>query len=452
MQFTISDYYKEVVINDNPRTIAISEDGDMIAIGSKNIIWLITYSNFSCEMKKLEKHTGYINNMCFSSNGNKLCSCDTDGIVYDWNIENQNTSCIKLESSIKEIFCVTYSHDNKIFVCVGKDKVIRFFDTETCRLKQTILGNTSWVRSIAFSPDDKYIATVGDDKMIWIWDITTHTLVKKLVGHDRIILSVDFSKDGEYILTCGLDRTIKLWKWKNSINTCIHSYNLNKFYCYEQVKFLDKVNFLCCDPHSIELWSLLYNRVIAFSGGTENYNRAFASIGNTIISVGPGGLVTQWEINIPNIIKIKDFKGHIGGINSVDLSSDSKIAVTAGNDGTVRIWDVESGREIMEPLCDHKGEVLSVKLDKTANKLISVGKGKIIQWEIYSGKKQIIDVFSSNIIGCNFSNASFLNNNKLISSFIKSLYYNGADVPKEYEPKPNPFERNNEETGDKESE
>lgn len=452
MQWAITDYYRKVVINDIPRTIAISEDGNMIAIGAKNIIWLITYSDISCEMKKLEKHTGYINNMCFSSNGSKLCSCDTDGIVYDWNIENLNTSCIKLESSIKEIFCVTYSHDNRIFVCAGMDKVIRIFDAETCRLKQTILGNTSWIRSIAFSPDDKYIATVGDDKMLWIWDISTHTLVKRLVGHDRIILSVDFSKDGEYILTCGLDCTIKLWKWKDNINTCIRSYRRSRLWLFEQVKFLDEVSFLSCSNRGIELWSLFNDGMIASSDRTDNYNQSLASVGNTVISVGTGDSVTQWEIGIPNIIKIKDFKGHVGRINSVDLSSDSKIAVTAGNDGTVRIWDVESGREILEPLCDHEGEVLSVKLDKTANKSISVGKGKIIQWEMFSGKKQIINVFSSNIVGCNFSNAVFLNNSKMISSFIKSLYYNGADVPKEYEPKTIPFEWNSEETINKELE
>lgn len=59
-------------------------------------------------------------------------------------------------------------------------------------------------------------------------------------------------------------------------------------------------------------------------------------------------------------------------------------------------------------------------------------------------------IIQSNIQECDFRNAIF--NGEDINDFCHILYCNGADVPVEYEPKPIPFEWNDEELDDKESE
>ncbi|ETO09585.1 WD repeat-containing protein [Reticulomyxa filosa] len=43
---------------------------------------------------------------------------------------------------------------------------------------------------------------------------------------------------------------------------------------------------------------------------------------------------------------IKTLKGHDGIINSVSFSSDGSKVVSSSNDNTIRIWDVESGKQI----------------------------------------------------------------------------------------------------------
>jgi WD40 repeat protein len=50
-------------------------------------------------------------------------------------------------------------------------------------------------------------------------------------------------------------------------------------------------------------------------------------------------------------------RGHIQGVNSALFSADGKRIVTASDDETARVWDAESGEEILT-LAGHKGAVL----------------------------------------------------------------------------------------------
>jgi len=48
-----------------------------------------------------------------------------------------------------------------------------------------------------------------------------------------------------------------------------------------------------------------------------------------------------WDLNRRQ--PVKELPGHTGGVRAVCVSQDGKIAATGGNEGLVRVWDVESG-------------------------------------------------------------------------------------------------------------
>lgn len=80
------------------------------------------------------------------------------------------------------------------------------------------------------------------------------------------------------------------------------------------------------------------------------------------------------------------FSGHRGRVNSVAVSTGGTIAVTAGDDGTVRFWDIESGRETMR-LEGHDGPVNSAALSVDGSFAVSGGADKTVRlWHTAKGK------------------------------------------------------------------
>ena len=116
-----------------------------------------------------------------------------------------------------------------------------------------------------------------------------------------------------------------------------------------------------------------------------------------------GALAAQEEVPAPNTAS-PDFKKlheiatlgdsrfrHASSITHIALFSDGKRALTSSQDGTARIWDLESGKELKR--FTHEGEekasadVWNVRLLPGEKEFLSCGENrKVLRWNIESGQ------------------------------------------------------------------
>lgn len=66
-----------------------------------------------------------------------------------------------------------------------------------------------YIRSVVFSPDSKYLATGAEDRVIRIWDLDTGKVKNSFLGHEQEIYSLDWSLDGSVLVSGSGDTSIK---------------------------------------------------------------------------------------------------------------------------------------------------------------------------------------------------------------------------------------------------
>jgi WD40 repeat protein len=80
-------------------------------------------------------------------------------------------------------------------------------------------------------------------------------------------------------------------------------------------------------------------------------------------------------------------EGHTDRVNAVALTADGKRAVSASDDHTLKLWDLDTGREV-RPLQGHRGFVSAVALTKDGKRAVSASSDHTLKlWDLDSGRE-----------------------------------------------------------------
>jgi WD40 repeat protein len=186
-------------------------------------------------------------------------------------------------------------------------------------------------------------------------------------------------------------------------------------------------------------------------GGIGSTTFAFSADGKTFAEATPGNTVRLWKVDTGKEIVPPVSAGHHGDVHRLAVSADGKVLTTFGQDQTIRQWDMASGKELRQ----HKlpANVHDVALtDKLAAwstgaklTLVDVTSGKEIRSIDLPGQKQGVVFFP----GFGFGNAPAISaNGKLVAvrGLDQGLLLFDTDTGKEFrrlveqhhaDPKPN---------------
>ncbi len=141
----------------------------------------------------------------------------------------------------------------------------------------------------------------------------------------------------------------------------------------------------------LETESKLYRAHISYNIKLHNIIDVEARA--TSLAIADNGLFAAvgGHDNIARIIDLKTGKitrkmaGHLGAVNSVDLTSDGRFLVTGSADRAVKIWDTSTGRNVTTML-EHQDEVASVQFSPDDTRIISGSlDNSAIVWDVSSG-------------------------------------------------------------------
>jgi WD40 repeat protein len=171
--------------------------------------------------------------------------------------------------------------------------------------------------------------------------------------------------------------------------------------------------------------------LILQTGHTKSANAiAFSPDNRWLASGGKDNVIKIWDLNTGNVLRT--LYGHGSNVNALAVSPDGKLlasgsgdinderdlgtftqgGVIGGEDNTVRIWNVETGREL-QVLRGHELPVAAVAFSDDGHSLTSVGGDAVKVWDVTAGtelrsqktkygKSGMEKLNSLNSVGCVF--------------------------------------------------
>jgi len=94
---------------------------------------------------------------------------------------------------------------------------------------------------------------------------------------------------------------------------------------------------------------------------------------------------------------IRTFEGNISGVNSVAFSPDRQLALSGSDDGTIKLWEVNTG-QLVRTFSGHTYPVYSVAFSPDGQRALSGSRDNTLKlWEVNTG--QLLRTFSEHVVG-----------------------------------------------------
>ncbi|MBW3540883.1 MAG: protein kinase [Planctomycetes bacterium] len=228
--------------------------------------------------------------------------------------------------------------DGKRLITAGDDALIRVWEIETGEPIATLARHLKVVREVAVSPDGRLLASGGDDDFVMLWDLETLEFVRVLGKHPTGIETVCWSPDGKLIASGARYSDVRLWSPDGELVFTIEDDGR-----HESLVFSPDSRLLYLpQKYRLAVWDLERREKVATRDphGGAGPRAMCALAGGSLLATSDMHTPEIALLNATEFEFIAKLTGDCDYSSGFTVSPDGRWLASAGTDGQVRVYDV----------------------------------------------------------------------------------------------------------------
>ncbi len=323
-------------IGDNAMAVAWNHTGDWFATGGPKLLQL--WKADGTPGPQFDGHSATVWRLAWHPNGKQIAAGTDRKTVRIWNVDG--TAGPILEADSQRVDSVVWTPDGQRIVTGGLDASLRFWSADG-KLLKTVGGFASDANSIAWDPTTNRIAVASAN--LYFLDSDGNRLAR-IDGHAAFAADLAWRPDGRQLASATTDALVRLWSPEGDQVSVLHS----------------------------DQWR---TRVESVSWSPDGERFAAACVD---VSIHSAKGVFQ-----------KSLQGHTRAVFSVAWSPTGERLLSAGNDGTVRIWNADG--TIQKVLDGHEGDVRNLTWADDGRHFVSSDYSTTRLWDVDGNLKATVD-------------------------------------------------------------
>ncbi len=252
---------------------------------------------------------------------------------------------------------VDLGQNGKYVLTTMEDNTAIIWNTLQQCSTQYLSGHKQLISVSRFSKNNRLALTGSYDGSIMLWDSATGTKLQTLTAHTGAITDIDFyGDDGSRAVSASMDKTLKMWDLETGLVA-------STFIGHQS---------------AVTAVALSNNKHTVFSGDKDG----------AAIIWNPGSAQMLFAIN----------NAHQGRILDVNISPDSKTALSVGSDNLIHLWDITTSKKI-RTFASSESHPLHALFSADGQSIISGdSSGQVHVWALETGiLKKTIQAHQSEI-------------------------------------------------------
>jgi WD40 repeat protein len=405
------------------RSVVFSADGTRLATHTGSLdapvkFWKVATGRELGRLNPSRLVGGF--DMFFSPDGTQLVTTDTvnseDWTLRVWGVESRLQENI-LKGHTSPIRDAVFTPDGTRLILATRDGSVKVWSVAGERGEHPLAG-VPFARAWVVTPKRILVGEVLDvlPKRVRVSDLVTHQeLFTWQLPKEGYWPGLTFSRDGARLTALWYNAPEKRWVptiWDTATGKAVHhlpglpftqfttafpqwSFNpdCTRLATFRQDRQAGKLRNL------VELWDVSTGQNLRTLETTEIVtNMVFSSDGMRIALGMSKGSVQLWDLAGKN--EPRTLAGGMGGVvqsrESMAFSPDETCLAAAGYDGTVRIWEIGSGK-VLHTLKGHTFPVWQVVFHPKGTRLVSADRfGTAKVWDVADGQELLTLKLSSN--------------------------------------------------------